>query len=148
MTTINSMLQKVSSIDLPNQVPIIIEQTSETAINLNRQQLYEMSTDKNNMSLLMYKWPSYAQFKNRKNPKPGLGHPDLFLTGSFQNQMFMKVEKETFEISSKDGKTFDLIKHYGDDIFGLTLDSKKEYAKTVWLGIKNYITAKSGLLFR
>lgn len=147
MSTILSMLQKVKSVDLETQVPIIIEQTKETAINLNRLQLYNMSEDKNNMSLLMYRSPSYAEYKNKKNPIPGKGHPDLFLTGSFQNKMFMKVEKETFEISSSDYKTFDLIKHYGDDIFGLSIKSKAIYAKSVFEKIKTYITGKTGLRF-
>lgn len=148
MTTINSMLKKVSSLNLREQVPIIIDQTKETAIDLNRLQLYAMSEDKHNMSLLMYRSPSYATYKNQRNPKPGLGHPDSFLTGSFQRQMFMKVEKETFNISSHDSKTFDLVKHYGDDIFGLTVKSKQVYANTViYDGIKAYITEKTGLKF-
>ncbi|MHB9057111.1 MAG: hypothetical protein ACYC2P_13355 [Paludibacteraceae bacterium] len=142
------MLEGVRSIDLPAEVPVIIQATSDKAIELNRQQLYDRSEDKNSMALSLYKWQSYATFKNQMNPKPGLGRPDLFLTGSFQEKMFMEVEKETFNISSKDGKTFDLVKQYGDDIFGLSIKSKSEYAKTVWLGIKKYITAKSGLLFR
>lgn len=141
------MLQKVSSINLPEQVPVIIQQTSETAINLNRQQLYDTSVDKHEMKLLSYNWPNYAVMKNKMNPKPGFGHPDLYLTGSFQKAMFMKVEKESFNISSRDSKTFDLVKHYGDDIFGLTLKSKAEYTKTVWLQIKRYIIQKSGLRF-
>lgn len=148
MSTILGMLDKVKSVNLRDQVPIIIEQTKETAIDLNRLQLYAMSEDKNNMSLLMYRSPFYANYKNQRNPKPGFGHPDLFLTGSFQRQMFMKVEKETFNISSHDSKTFDLVKHYGDDIFGLTVKSKQVYANTVvYDGIKRYITGKTGLKF-
>lgn len=141
------MLTKVESINLPDQVPVIIQETSDKAIELNRQQLYEKSVDKHEMKLLSYNWPNYAVMKNQMNPKPGFGHPDLYLTGSFQKAMFMKVEKETFEISSSDGKTFDLIKHYGDDIFGLTVASKAVYAKTVYERIKAYISSKTGLRF-
>lgn len=148
MSTILNMLNKVKSVNLRDQVPVIIEDTKETAIDLNRLQLYSMSQDKNEMSLLMYRSPSYATYKNQRNPKPGLGHPDLFLTGSFQGKMFMTVEKETFNISSKDSKTFDLVKQYGDDIFGLSLKSKQIYANTVvYDGIKRYITGKTGLKF-
>lgn len=148
MATILSMLTKVRSVNLRDQVPVIIEQTKEEAVKLNRLQLYDMSQDKNEMSLLIYRSPSYATYKNKRNPKPGLGHPDLFLTGSFQNKMFATVEKETLNISSRDSKTFDLIKQYGDDIFGLSEKSKSIYANgVVYEGIRRYITNKTGLKF-
>jgi len=146
--TISKMLSGVQSIRLEEQVPVIIEQTKEKAIELNKLQLYNSSINKEGMRLELYRFEWYASMKNQKNPNPGLFHPDLYLTGAFYGGFKMTVTESTFNITSSDSKTFELVKKYGDDIFGLTDQSKGIYAKgVVYEGIKAYVTSKSGLRF-
>lgn len=149
MGTIKNMLLRVQSINLPMQVPIIIDNTNQSIIELNQRQLYNDSEDSNNEALRLYGSLSYALEKNKLNPLPGFGRPDLYLTGAFFKGFNVRVTNTSFFINSSDGKTSNLVKKYTEDIFGLTPDSKKEYAKTiVWEGIKSYIKDRSGLVFQ
>lgn len=149
MTTIRKMLTGVKSIKLKEQLPIIIRNTSGEILSLNRFQLYNQSVDKQGDPLQLYGSLSYALEKNRMNPAPGFGRPDLYLTGSFQRAMYVEVNDTFIKVWSRDRKTDQLVTKYTQDIFGMTPASKSQYAqKTVFPQIKNHITAKSGLLFR
>lgn len=148
MTTINSMLQKFQSLNLRSEVPRLIEQTSSTIEKLNKEQLYDSSIDRNGEPLRLYASLSYALEKNRRNPKPGFGRPDLFNEGSFFSQFFTVVGANTFETSSRDSKTSGLVAKYSTEIFGLTKENKSKYAnETLFEGIKGYIIAKTGVGF-
>jgi len=72
MGTIKNMLLRVQSISLPMQVPIIIDNTKQSIIELNQRQLYNDSEDSNNEALRLYGSLSYALEKNKLNPLPGL----------------------------------------------------------------------------
>lgn len=149
MTTIRKMLTGVQSIKLREQLPIIIRDTSGEILRLNRFQLYNQSIDKNGDPLRLYGSLSYALEKNKMNPAPGFGRPDLWLTGSFQRAMYVEVNQTMIKVWSRDRKTDLLVTKYSDEIFGMTPASKSEYAqKTVFPQIKNHIQAKSGLVFR
>lgn len=148
MTTIASMLRKFQSLDLRSEVPRIIEQTSPIIEKLNKSQLYEHSVDRDGEPLRLYASLSYALEKNRRNPKPGFGRPDLFNEGSFFAQFFTVVGSNTFETSSRDSKTSGLVAKYSADIFGLTKENKSKYAnETLFEGIKSYIITKTGVGF-
>lgn len=149
MTTIKQMLERVESIQLREAVPVIIEDTKDEILRLNKLQLYNRGEDRNAQPLRLYGSLSYALEKNKMNPRPGFGRPDLFVTGQFYRGFNVKVSKNAFNVSSTDSKTPELVKKYSEDIFGLTPQSKTEYAKKVVYGrIKSHITAKSRLVFR
>jgi hypothetical protein len=148
MTTIRKMLTGVQSIKLAEQLPIIIKDTSPEIVRLNRFQLYNQSVDKQGDPLRLYGSLSYALEKNKMNPAPGFGRPDLFLTGSFQRAIYVEVSGQVIKVWSRDSKADSLTKKYGE-IFGMTKESKSDYAqKTVLPAIKAHIKAKSGLVFR
>jgi hypothetical protein len=63
--------------------------------------------------------------KNSMNPLPGLGVPDLKLTGAFYRGFQTKVTPEAFSTSSTDEKNDALTAKY--DPFGLDQESKSEY---------------------
>lgn len=149
MTTIRSMLAGVQSIRLRDQLPIIIRETSPAILALNRYQLYNQSVDKNETPLRLYGSLSYALDKNKMNPAPGFGRPDLYLTGAFQRAMYVTINGQSIKVFSRDKKTRGLIEKYSEEIFGMTPTSKGKYAQeTVLPAIKTHITAKSGLRFR
>ena len=133
MCTAREMLQRMEAVR-DTIIPIVgacLEETKEPIIGLNTSQLYDEGVDKNGNKLQPYRsrgenYESYAAMKHRMNPKPGFGNPDLFLTGEFQHSMNLRVEGEVFEIDSTDTKTNKLREKYGDQIFGLTDESKQE----------------------
>ena len=72
-------------------------------------------------------------YKNQKNPEPGLGNPDLNETGDFWRGFRFKVlNKNQYEILSTDSKNDMLVKKYGEDIFGMSDDSKEDFVKNIY----------------
>lgn len=61
----------------------------------------------------------YRDFKNKLNPKAGLGNVDLILGGSFINSFFLEEKGEGYIFSATDSKTDDLLGRYGEEIFNL-----------------------------
>ena len=59
----------------------------------------------------------YRDFKNKLNPKAGLGNVDLILGGSFINSFFIEEKGEGYIFAATDSKVDDLIDRYGEDIF-------------------------------
>jgi hypothetical protein len=52
---------------------------------------------------------TYAEYKERRNPRPGYGTPDLFYSGEFYQGMFIQdAGEESFKIWSRDDKADDL----------------------------------------
>lgn len=126
------MRDRVQSIDLQKiGVKIVVESKPEL-ISKNKEQLMNEGVDSLNKKLRRYASNSYAARKNKLNPFPGFGTPDLYRTGAFQRGFLLKLNtSNTFEIYSTDSKSKMLTEKYGKDVFGLTEDSKTEYRKEV-----------------
>jgi hypothetical protein len=75
-----------------------------------------------------YKSPWYANIKHAKNPLPGLGVPDLKLTGAFHRGIYADVQGDRIVWGSRDEKSERLQKKY-DAIFGLNRDSKSAFIR-------------------
>lgn len=69
----------------------------------------------------------YAEMKNRMNPRPGFGTPDLFLEGDFQEGYFLKEIPGGWETDSRDEKRNMLVSKYSDAIFGNTEQDETEF---------------------
>lgn len=88
-------------------------------------------------------YKSYGEYKNARNPKPGLGIPDLFDTGDFYQGFFANVigngKTQFIEAWSNDDKTdvivggADNYAPFGAEIFELHPKNMKEYSRTVIL---------------
>lgn len=132
MATLHEMQRRLKTVDLKQIAIGIVADTKPDLIDKNREQLMDEGTDRRNKKLQRYRSNSYAARKNKMNPFPGFGNPDLYRTGAFQRAFqFKLLSKDTFEIYSTDSKAKDLEKKYGTDIFGLTDQSKSEYNKTI-----------------
>lgn len=148
MATIKGMLDKVKSLDLRSEVPVIIDRTKAELILLNQTQLFQFGMKADGTYLSEYKNKYYAAKKHARNPQPGLGRPDFKDTGEWYKDFFVKADKNVFEVDSKNSKSADLIKRDGDKIFGLTKENKTVYSLgPLYDGIKRYITTKTGLNF-
>lgn len=148
MATIKGMLDKVKSLDLRSEVPVIIERTQADLILLNQTQLFQFGMKADGTYLGEYKNKYYAAKKNARNPQPGFGRPDFKNTGEFYKDFFVKADKNVFEVDSRDSKSASLIARDGEKIFGLTKENKTVYSLGVlYDGLKRYITTKTGLTF-
>jgi len=108
----------------------VVVNHKQDIINLNQEQLLGTGTDKFGKQLKRYRSKSYAIRKNKRNPLPGLGVPDLYDTGaSFEGMKIDIVDENKYSITSTDSKTKDLEKKYGKDILGLSVESKTEMIK-------------------
>lgn len=125
MATISEVNNNWQRLDIDTEVINTIKSNSERMLTLNKEQLKE-GFDKQGKRLREYRSDLYAQVKNRMNPLPGYGNPDLFKTGAFFEEFTLRVEQKVyFYMYSQDAKYFTLVKNYGKDIFGLG-DRKRE----------------------
>lgn len=129
MATIHEMNRRMKQVDLSKIAVSIIADSKQELIDKNKEQLLDEGFDRKSKKLKRYASNSYAARKNKLNPFPGFGNPDLYRTGAFHRGFQLKLlTKNSFEIFSTDSKSKDLEKKYGTDIFGLTDQSKKEYS--------------------
>lgn len=148
MGTIRAMLTKFQTLDLESEIPKIIERTGDAIIKRNQDQLIHGLTAKGEEIEPGYYFQQYSLQKQAQNPLPGLGVPDLRLTGDFYKGFNLKVTQDTFEVDSTDEKAFALQYKYGEYIFGLTKENKTLYAtKEFYDEFKSYITSKTGISF-
>jgi hypothetical protein len=109
----------------------IVKDHENDIVELNQSQLFR-GHDAEGRSLGRYNSEEYAELKRQLNPRNVV---DLKLSGSFYEGMFMKSRGEVFPITidSKDEKRDKLVQGdaYGENIFGLTEESKTELNKVV-----------------
>ena len=131
MSTIIRYATNFAKIDIQAQLPSLMEQVSDEAVAYNQQQLYRSSVDRFGKSLRKYTSLSYALYKYKRNPLPGLYRPDLNLTGTLYRGMYLRVTGRSFYLGSSDAKEGRIEKKYGKDIWGLTRESKSKLAKDI-----------------
>ncbi len=111
--TLHELKRRWSKLDVKRAAISIVAERKEDIIDKNREQLMD-GFNKEKKRLKKYASPQYAAKKNRRNPVPGYGNPDLYDTGSFQQAMKLNIQSTTlYEITSTDSKTPDLKKKYG-----------------------------------
>lgn len=147
--TIPEMLKRWQSVNLESQIPIIIQNTSDEMVKINRDQLYSRGIKSTGENLAPYRSITYAIQKNNRNPSPGIFNPDFFVTGAFQRGMYAQVKGgKSVIFGSTDFKSTRLEERDGKEIFGLTIDNKRIYLdNSIMPGIRSYITAQTGLRF-
>jgi len=134
MTTVSDIRRRsntfVNSLDI--HAVQSIEQNEEALVQLNRDQLTESKRSDGATIKPSYS-AKYAAFK-------GFSSPDLMLTGSFYNQMFLIINPSSFDyfISSNDWKTTGLVEKYTEKIFGIGKENQIEAKNmnTITLGKK------------
>lgn len=120
------MIKRLKSLDISEVAEVATDATSPAISQLNREQLEE-GFDSNGERLRKYRNPIYARKKAAMNPKPGLGNPDLKLTGRFYRGIRADVEDGQIHVYSTDSKDPDLVEKYGSDIYGLGPVKGQEY---------------------
>jgi hypothetical protein len=125
MATVNDMIKRMQSLNVKEVSYESVVETKETITEIQKDQMYH-GLDGQGKKIRRYRSVKYARAKNEMNPLPGLGTPDLKLTGAFYRYFQTKVTPEAFSTSSTDEKNDALTAKY--DPFGLDKESKSEYA--------------------
>ena len=146
MSTISSLLQKFQSLDTDEIINESFVATTSQFEDTQRLQLMAGKTKTGDPISPSYMSPKYAAAKNEMNSLPGLGVPDLNLTGAFHEEIDMEVGNDSLDIISKDSKGPELEDKY-KDIFGLGTNFKTDYLEILSPVINEKISNFTGLPF-
>lgn len=128
MGSITRLRNNVAKIDFDLVISESVLETQKPLVFLQQEQLIKglRSTGK---KIGKYKNKKYASLKYKQSRRAGFGYIDEFLSGSFYSEIYVKVKKKSIELTSADSKTKKIIARDGEDIFGLTRESRDEYSK-------------------
>jgi len=112
--------------DLPEKALQIVAEVQDEIIKYNTEKQLMLGIDNQGRKLSpKYSRVRYARAKNSRNPLPGLGTPDLNLTGSFHSNFYLVMKGNEFSFLSSDEKADKLTAKYGNSIFGLTEENEE-----------------------
>lgn len=117
-------LERVQRFDRIAETKKAIEDNSDKYVELIQEQLYTQGEDSTGKKLKPYKNKRYAQKKHGMNPLPGLGNPDLYLTGSTYKGMDVQTNANGVEVKSTTSYFPKLIKDRGDNAVRLQEKNK------------------------
>ena len=120
----------------------IIAEIQDTILDYNREgQLYKGLDATGQKISPKYSRERYKRAKNRVNPLPGIGTPDLKLTGKFYSDFFLTAKNGVIDIFSSDEKADKLEAKYGD-IFGLTTDNEGKMNEQILERLLDWVLMK------
>jgi hypothetical protein len=123
---LNDLLKKIEAINVDHIAESIIESTEDVLIETQRAQMMAgLASDGGKIG--EYKQELYAVKKHGMNPGAGFPNVDLRYKGDFQEKITAVVIGNELVIDSSDWKTGKLVDKYGERIFGLNEQFKKEY---------------------
>jgi hypothetical protein len=95
--------QRITEVDKDRLIDECLSQLKGKVIELNLSQL-DQGLNAEGKKFRPYVNGSYARMKNRMNPKPGLGNPDLKKTGDFWKAFKADLRLGVMDIYSEDQK--------------------------------------------
>lgn len=149
----------VEAVDLPAIIQLCIQSTAYEIVAFNSEQLqdgvnslgttlrpYDPKLKYYGREYPEYRGDYYERFKNSLNPKPGLGNPDLFVTGGFYKGIGVVVTRDTYTVESNSDNAPQLELKYGSEIYGLTQQNQAIYCEeTLQPAIVTALVAAIGL---
>lgn len=131
--TLGDIQRAIEATNLDAIAGEVVEDNKDNILQLNRDQLMSGFDSNGEKMEPQYASRDYALKKNKMNALPGLGTPDLYLTGKFQSSLQLQVMGKDVKFSDTDDKAKYLEVNYGpDNIYGLSEDSIGE-ARTEFL---------------
>lgn len=125
MTTVDDMIGRIRTLNVKEVSYESVVESKDEITDIQREQMYK-GLNAEGKKIGRYRNAKYARVKNEMNPLPGIGIPDLKLTGAFYSGFTTDVTPESFSTFSTDEKNSELIVKY--DPFGLDKESESEYA--------------------
>lgn len=142
------MQRRLTGFDIRKEVVEVIQTTDQDIIALNREQMNSYGIDKTGADIVPYYTPLTIRIKTEKGQETSF--VTLRDTGAFQNAMVVEVNQASglYFIDSTDSKVDDLEKKYGENIFGLTPESRGEYIQNSFFpALKALIEQRLGFKF-
>jgi len=99
---LNQIIQKLQNLNVEAIAIQALEMNTEQMENLNREQLLMGLNSGDEQLNPTYASMSYASMKQQMNSTPGLGNPDLKLTGAFHNSIKYQVMGNSVVSSADD----------------------------------------------
>lgn len=127
---LTELIQRFESINLISEAEEVMRDTERTLVGYNQAQMYGWGEDNKGNKLPPYKSDDYARYKHGRNPQPGLGTPDYYLTGTMFSLMKAVIGGGKYSITSDAPYTGELIAR-GADPFGLQPRVQYSYSKEV-----------------
>lgn len=133
MGTIFALNDRIQAVNIRATIVKSVDETKYAPVAFVRGQLHYGEDKTGHQIAPKYKSEGYAIAKEELNPVPGLGTPDLFVTGDFYNgiQEVVNATGYSFTIESNDEKAPKLELKYGEDIYGLNEENQGYYATEV-----------------
>lgn len=120
----SGLYKKLKALKIEKLMDRAVLENSEEIIDANTAQLSKgLYSDGDQMPEL--KSVSYAEYKKQRGGKAPLGIVDLKDEGDFYEGFYLAKGSDGFLIGSRDQKESDLQSKYGNEIFGLTDESKE-----------------------
>lgn len=121
MTSPADMIDRLDSLDISKQIHATLEELKPTIIKAQRAQMLS-STLSNDMPILPKYSTAYAK-------KKGFSNPDLFLTGTMQEEIIVDITETEVNYNTADPdtkKVARLEEHYGNEIWTLGTDAREK----------------------
>lgn len=147
------LLEDLEFLNLDNIAIGIMEANDDVMVELNKDQLHQGLNSEGGLigDYKAYRNAVYAFEKYRMNPEPGLGNPDLNLSGDHYAAMYAKVRGNDYEQGSTDEKSRKLERKYSEGkagIYGLNEESREilteKYLRPAW---QAQVEKETGLKF-
>ncbi len=160
MSTVLQTINALESLNIKEMAISAIEKNLQDMVTLNQAQLYEGKAT-SGKRFRRYAGRQYADVKNQMNPRPGLGNPDLYLTGNFYRAIFAELEGDNIIMDSTDEKSGLLQSKYdgnspgqlsadgeGSNIFGLTRENWELFRDKCREDFCKEFEKRTGLIFK
>ena len=97
--TFTDLQQKIASLNVEQIINSVYNETKAQLEDLNTEQL-SAGINVNGGTFPKYEFPEYAKLKNKMNPVPGIGNPDLKYTGDFHRSITAEITGTKIDIRS------------------------------------------------
>lgn len=124
MAFLNQLIQRFESLQVQDIIAESFEETAENYADLNAEQMYSGRNSEGDPITPTYTQLTVAYKKRKGQPADRVTLRD---TGDFYQGIYAKLEGITITVGSADEKTKQLEEKYGEEIFGLDLDPKREF---------------------
>lgn len=133
--TVQKAIARLSSLNVHEKVIDTLTEARPSFIAMNKNQLLKgIKASGEEIK------PPYS---TKTAKKKGRKTPNLYDKGDFQGAIFADVRDNSVIIDSADNKASMLIKKYGEDILGITKESKvelsKELRRTFFFNVKKHL---------
>lgn len=113
------MVQRLIELDIDGLAKQSLGINSNVMTDLIKEQLTSGYSAKGKIKP-KYRNHAYARMKSEMNALPGIGTPDLRLTGAFYNSIQVDIGGQDVEFLATDSKSESLTEKYGDEVLGMS----------------------------